>query len=226
MTALPVGAGVFKAGGPPLIGRDTGRELARRELAKPIYHRGVSLAEQIYQKITNFLDTIFRHANASVPGGWWALVVLGTLAVIVLGVVLSRIGPIALGHRAGDRPLLGADVTTARGHRELARRLAATADWTGAIREILRAMALDLEERAILPPRPGRTADEFAMEAGRALPGYADDLMSAARLFDDVWYGGQPGTEDGYEELRRLDEAVGAARPVPLEPASAAGSIA
>jgi hypothetical protein len=215
-----------RAGGPPLIGRDEGRGLARRELSKHIYHQGVPFSQRVLEKVASFLRTIFQHVNTTVPGGWWAVVVLAALVVIVLGVILTRLGPIALRHGDRGRWLLAAHTMTARDHRDLAERLAAEGDWASAIREILRAIALDLEERAILPPRAGRTADELAAEAGNALPECADELRSAARLFDDVWYGERPGTEEGYARLRRLDAAVGAARPVPLATASAAGSTA
>jgi Domain of unknown function (DUF4129) len=228
VAALRAGAGgapyAFRVGGPPLIGRNAGRELARRELAKHIYHQGVSLTERILERIAGFLGRLFDQVNATVPGGWWAVVVLVALAVIVLGIVLTRLGPISLAHRAPGAPLLGTNIAAARDHRERAQQLAAAGDWAAAIREILRAMARDLEERAILPPRPGRTTDEFALEAGRALPRCAAELWSAARLFDDVWYGERPGTADGYARLTQLDAAVRAASPVPLEPAGAAGS--
>src|SRR5690606_30430874 len=80
----------------------------------------------------------------------------------------------------------------------------------------LRAVARDLEERAILDPMPGRTAAELAADAGRELPGLADELAAGARLFEDVTYGEMPGSAEGYARLVRLDEQVAAARPRPL----------
>ena len=56
-------------------------------------------------------------------------------------------------------------------------------------------------------PRPGRTADEAAAEAGRALPDRDAELRAAARLFDDVWYGGRAATAMD-AQLRAVDEAV------------------
>ena len=103
---------------------------------------------------------------------------------------------------------------TAAEHRAAAERLAAAGDWAEAIRERLRAIARDLEERAILDPLPGRTAAELAAAAARELPGLADGLAAAARLFDDVTYGGLPGSPEGYTRLVRLDEQVTATRPV------------
>jgi hypothetical protein len=213
----PAGFGV---GGPPLIGRGAANRLARSELAKPIYHEGVSLTDRVIQKIISFLGKLIQHVNSAVPGGWWALVALGVLAVIVLGVVLARLGPISLVHGERRAAVLGGSVATARYHRGRAQQLAAEGDWSGAIRELLRAIAADLEERAILPPRPGRTADELAFEAGHALPEYAGGLLSAARVFDDVSYGERPGHPDAYAQLRELDAAIHAARPLPLIPAN------
>jgi hypothetical protein len=101
---------------------------------------------------------------------------------------------------------------TAQQHRDLAERFAADGDYSGAIGEYLRAIATELEERAVLAPSPGRTAGELAAEAGRLLPGQADELTAAARLFDEVCYGGRAGTLDGAERLRALDGAIRTAR--------------
>jgi hypothetical protein len=97
-------------------------------------------------------------------------------------------------------------------HRRAAEQLAAAGDYTGAIIECLRAVAVGLEERNVLPPRAGRTADEFAAEAAAVLPAQASELATAASLFDDVRYGGRDGTLAGYQRLRELDATIAAAR--------------
>jgi hypothetical protein len=63
---------------------------------------------------------------------------------------------------------------------------------------------------------PGRTADELAAEAAVSLPGFDAELAAAARSFDDVTYGGVPGTRTAYEVMSSLDERLRQARPVPL----------
>lgn len=78
----------------------------------------------------------------------------------------------------------------------------------------MRAIVRSLEERALLDPRPGRTADEAAAEAGRALPGHATRLRSAARDFDDVTYGGRTAGQSTYLALRALDTELDEAKPV------------
>lgn len=62
-------------------------------------------------------------------------------------------------------------------------------------------------------PGPGRTADEAATEAGWALPAHADRLRTAARTFDDVTYGGRPGTEPAYALLTSLDTDLQQTKP-------------
>ena len=71
----------------------------------------------------------------------------------------------------------------------------------------MRAIVRSLEERTLLDPRPGRTADEAAAEAGRPLPRHADRLRAAARTFDDVTYGGRTADEAAYLTAARLSTA-------------------
>ncbi|MBV9449369.1 MAG: DUF4129 domain-containing protein [Streptosporangiaceae bacterium] len=192
------------------IGREAAQRLARQELAKAIYHPH----ESFLTWLNDQLGRLFNSTNADLPGGWWALVALIALVVIIAGLVLARVGPVARSRRRGSPgPLSGAMPLSAREHRELAQRLAADGDFSPATLEYVRAIAADLEERAILPPGPGRTADELAADAGRLLPAHADALKAAARLFDDVRYGGRDGSEEGVARLRDTDAAIRATAP-------------
>jgi hypothetical protein len=67
----------------------------------------------------------------------------------------------------------------------------------------------------------GRTADEFAAEAGRALPAHADALRDAARQFDEIRYGQLPGSKAGYERLSELDRRIMASAPRVSRPGGA-----
>ena len=209
VVAVPITAG----GGGPGIGRTVARQLARAELSKPEYHHHVSLIQAIIHAVLAFLARVVNAASGAVPGGWWALVALAALAVIVTAGVLNWIGPLARAHR-GSGPLAAeGEARTARHYRQEAQRLAGAGDYTTAIIECVRAIAAELEERGMLPPRIGRTADEFAAEAGRALPAHADALRDAARQFDEVRYGQRPGSRAGYERLRELDRRLVASVP-------------
>jgi hypothetical protein len=113
----------------------------------------------------------------------------------------------AAGQLFGDSP------RSASEHRTAAEAHAATDRWNQAVQERMRAIVHSLEERALLDPRPGRTADEAAAEAGRPLPGHTDRLRAAAREFDDVTYGGRTADRPAYLRLRELDLDLERTRP-------------
>jgi hypothetical protein len=203
------------------IPRDEARDMARRELDKQIYQRDKpSWLERVWDRFADWLHDLFSHAvqpNAHGNGGGWVSVaVIVLIAVVAVALVVwlmwGRGNP-----RSKKDPLLEDKPSTALDHRDAAEQLAAQGQWAEAIRERLRAIARDLEERAVLAPRPGRTADELAVEAGEAVPDLADALRAGVRIFDDVWYGDRPGTAEGYAQVKELDERLRAARPKPLE---------
>jgi hypothetical protein len=145
----------------------------------------------------------------------------------VAATVIFRIRP-ARSHRSGGRALLAGQPLSARDHRRRSERSASAGDFSAAIIERVRAIAVELEQRGVLVPRPGRTAGELAAETSRPLPALASELTAAMRLFDDVMYGGRDGTQDGYQRVRELDGRLQAARPAShadLLPAGPAGPV-
>lgn len=217
---------VAAAGNHP-IGRRAAQRLARTELSKAIYHPQQTLTQWILGVLSSWLTRLFAAGN-SAPGGWWALIALAAIAVIVIAIVLTRIGPVAGRHRHADDLSPGVRAVSAVEYRSRATRLAAAGDYSAATLECVRAIARQLEEHGILAPRAGRTADEMADEAARDLPGDADALRDAARLFDEVCYGQRQGTPDGYQRLRALDARIAAGetreRRAPV-PAAAGGVL-
>ena len=201
--------------------REVARAWARRELSDPAYARARP------GWVTRFARWLLdRLQDLQVPGGLapgrtLGLVLLLLLLAGVVAVVLTRTGPL---RRAGRSQRPGAVLDdhrrTAAEHRSLADEAAAAGRWTTAVRERFRAVTRSLEERTVLAERAGRTALETATEAGGVLPPVSADLRSAARLFDDVVYGGRPATASHDRQLRHLDDQVATARPV-LEPAAA-----
>lgn len=193
---------------PVTIGRDPAREAARRELSEPAYHQDdTSLLQRGLNRFWEWLDKLFSAASGATPGGGFGLLVI-VLAVVALAVALWwRLGtPRRSAHATAalfdDRP------RTAAEHRAAAEAHAAQGHWTPAVQERMRAIVRSLEERALLDPRPGRTADEAATEAGRTLPAHTDRLRTAARDFDDVTYGGRTATQQTYERLTTLDSEL------------------
>jgi hypothetical protein len=175
------------------VGRDPAQRLARQELSKAMYHHW-----SIAGAISGFLQRIFSDAGDATPGG---------AAVVV--VITSRIGPVA---RSGRRrsPLTSVARATARDHRIAAEASAASGDYSTAVLERLRAIAASCEERGVLPPYQGRTADELAEQAAARFPVHDRELAAAARLFDQILYGDGSGTQAGYQRLRDLDDAMAA----------------
>jgi hypothetical protein len=199
---------------PVELGREAAQEAAREELAKQIYRdAGPGLTERfvrwVWERLSDLLDEL---AGAS-PGGYAGMVVVLLLLLVAAVAIRRGVGPLARREAADPALFVGRDRSAAQ-HRAAADEHAAAGRWAEAVRERLRAVVRSLEERAVLEPRPGRTADEAATEAGAALPSCADELRSAARLFDDVWYGGRPVGPEGDAALRALDDRVRATRPV------------
>jgi len=198
---------------PVELGRDEAAQLAREELAKQIYRdAGPGLVERLVRWLLEQAGRLLDGAAGVSPGGYAGLVVVLLLVAAAVVAVRLKVGP--LGRRAArEEALFVGRTRTAAQHRAAADAHAAAGEWAEAVRERLRAVVRSLEERAVLDERPGRTADEAAAEAGRALPSCAAGLRSAAVLFDEVWYGGRPAGPESYAALRDLDARVQAARP-------------
>lgn len=198
-----------------LPGRDQAREAAQRELA---HHRYRAAEPPWYVRLVGWLlhqlDRLLSTASDTVPGGGWGLLLLVLLVLGLAAVVLVRLRPTA--RRTGGDLLFGlGQELTAEQHRELAERAAARGDHAEAVRERLRAVVRELEARGVVEPRPGRTADEVALEAGRVLPSLAGALRDGARLFDEVWYGGRVADASSYAAMVALDRSVVTTRLVP-----------
>lgn len=194
------------------VGRDAAAAAAREELAKGIYaEQRPPLWQRALTWLLDRLQELFDRALEATPGGWWGLLVLGLVLVAVLVAVHWRTGRVQ-GSGAGEQPLFVGRTRSAAEHRAAADRAAAEGRFEEAVRERYRALVRDLEERGLLDERPGRTADEAAAEAGALLAPCAAGLRSAARVFDDVAYGGRRADRAADDRLRALDEQVRASR--------------
>lgn len=205
----------------PGIGRDQARELARRELARSIYRP--SLLSRVGHDIARWLSSLFN----PVRGGelnWLALALLALVLAMAVIAVVYWLGSPAGGRRSPPAPVLGGRPQTAAQYRSAAEQLAASGNYREAIVEIVRATAADLEARDILPPKPARTADELAAEAGLAFPDESAELMAVTRLFDEVLYGGRPGSQTSYDRARTLDSRLASARPQVRDVLAATGA--
>jgi hypothetical protein len=203
------------------IGRDEAADRAAQELLGPEYERE-PLLDRLYRHVDQFIgDLLDTAAGGGDVGGVIAAAVITAILVGVVALVAWHLRRTSRRNASATAALFGERRMTAAEHREAAARLAVEGRHTEAIQERMRAIARDLEERALVDGMPGRTADELSAEAARALPAFADELAAAARSFDDVTYGGVPGTRQAYESMSSLDERLRVARPVPLAAAAA-----
>jgi Domain of unknown function (DUF4129) len=194
----------------PAVSRLEGRQLAQRELARPIYHP--SLLSRLGTRVADWFESLTFHGLPS-PLDWLLAVLLGLGILALIGGVMYYAGPARFDRRYPGVIVEGSQRSAAE-HRSAADQFAAARDYRSAIIERVRAIAADLESRQILPARPGRTAAELGAEAALAIPAEATALGEATHLFDDVRYGGRAGNEDGYQQVRDLDLRI---RAVPIQ---------
>lgn len=197
------------------VGRDEARRLAEEELEKPAYQQHEpSVFERWLDELAEFVARLLAGAGDTTVSGWFGVVIVVALLVLVVALVRFRTGRLERTRSRTAAALFEAtDQATAAEQRAAARRYADAEQWAEAIRARMRAIALGLEERALLDRRPGRTALEVARDAAANLPGHADELRAAAGVFDDVWYGGHDATREAYDRITRIDERVRDAKP-------------
>ena len=147
------------SGVPVELGRDEARLRARAELADPSYDADPSLLERVVAWVLEQLGRLVDASAGVSPGAWVGLGLL--LAMLLLGVLVVRhqVGPLARSARRGDQ-VFGSRARRAVEHRVAADEAAKQGDWARAVVERYRAVVRGLEERAVLDPRPGRTADD------------------------------------------------------------------
>lgn len=190
------------------------REAAEDELSKGMYHEGdPGLVRRMLDTLWDWVGGLFDSASGAAPGGPLGIVVLVLLALAMAGAVWWRLGTPRRAARSAEALFQESGPRSAAEHRAAAETHAAALRWTEAVQERTRAIVRSLEERALLDPRPGRTADEAAAEAGRRLPDHARRLLAAAATFDAVTYGGRTADRNAYLTLRALDGDLEATRP-------------
>jgi Domain of unknown function (DUF4129) len=208
---------------PVTIPRDPARRAARRELAKRLYHENdPSWYERALNAFWDWLGELFGDAASAAPGGAVGLIVIALAVVAVVLALWWRLGTprrqaVSTPALFDERPRNAAE------HRAAAEAHAAQGHWNPALQERMRAVVRSLEERALLDVRPGRTADEAAADAARALPVHTERLRAAAREFDDVTYGGRSAGEQSYRRVAELDRDLERTRPVHASSAPGTG---
>ncbi|HSO03534.1 MAG TPA: DUF4129 domain-containing protein [Candidatus Limnocylindrales bacterium] len=217
LPALPLGLAaaavvpVARVLGPPVdvpvaLTRDQARRLAELELADPAYRAAQpGLVQRAITWLVEWVQRAAERAAEAAPGGW--LGILGLVLVVVVAVLFIRwrIGPVS---RSAGLAFTVDPGTSAAQYRTNAEALAAAGRWEEAISERMRALVRASQEWGLIDAHPGWTADEVAAEVGLRVPDAQDALESAARTFDEVRYGGRPGTSAAYRAVADADDRV------------------
>ncbi|MFE3875038.1 DUF4129 domain-containing protein [Kitasatospora sp. NPDC059146] len=214
---MPIwGDRLLAAGGAPVtVPRDPARDAARDELLKAEYHKNdPSVLERVIDWIWDHIDRAMGSISGGGTDGTTGLVLFLVVAAVIAAALWWRLGAPKRAVRTDYGVYGAAGPRTAAQYRADAAGHAAAGRWTEAVREQMRALVRALEERTLLDTRPGRTADEAAAEAGRALPDQAAALTAAARTFDDIAYGERTADQAAYQLLLDLDRALERSRPV------------
>jgi hypothetical protein len=201
---------------PVVPDRDTAREWLGSELQRPEYAERESLLRRLINWLLDRLNSI-DWPGASMSGSQLGIAIV-VIVVVVLVIAWLVAGPVHLGRgRAASAKVLDVDdARTATQMRAAADAAAGSADWRTATVERFRAVVRSLEERVVIEPRPGRTAQEAAADAGARLATQSAGLRSGADLFDGVEYGDRVATAADDAALRALDAEVTAARPAAM----------
>jgi hypothetical protein len=193
---------------PAPITRAGAQRAARHDLTKSIYHRNAEpWPVRLVRAAGRLVDHALNKALSAAPNGAGGGIALVLVIAVVAIVVFWRVGPPRRVAKVGAVLPAGQSVSAAE-HRSLAEAATGRGDLHTAVIETMRAVACELEERSVLPPRPGRTATELAHEAGHAVPTVSGELSRAAATFNDVAYGGAEATRAALETMSAADDAV------------------
>jgi hypothetical protein len=198
---------VVAAGGP--VSGDAAHRAAQAELRHSEYHAddpGLT---------SRALHWIGRHLSHLLHGGGGSHALLLAFVAVAAVLIVFALRAGAPRRNARSTAAAGADPLApvpARDHRRIAAQLAADGRRAEALREWLRAAVATIEERGVLPARPGRTGAAAAREAGPLLPAAAHDLATATRAFDEVWFGGRAATDADVTVAQAAADAVRTAR--------------
>lgn len=198
----------------PAPDADEARRLLQEELAKPAYVEAQpSIVERILGDLLRGIARLLDGMGGLGAGPGTVVVAIGAALVIVVAVLLIKPRLNARGKKR-DAAVFDGDVRrSAAYHRRRAAGLAAEADWTGAVAELLRATIRSAEERLVIEEQPGRTATEAAVQLGDAFPARSADAAWLAELFNETHYGSGTATEEDHRRAAGIEGLLSSERP-------------
>jgi hypothetical protein len=197
---------------PVLPGADEARRWATEELAKPEYREAApSWLETVWE---NFLEWFASLDGSTESAGPLPSPVIGIVIALIIAAAVILARPRLNAASRKPREVFEPDtILTAGDYRQRAEASAMAGKWGDAVVDRFRALARSAEDRAILDPQPGRTADEVVHDLTAAFPAEARRLDNAARTFDAVRYGNMAPSSSDYHDIVALDGALEAGKP-------------
>lgn len=186
--------------------REQAQRLAELELSDPAYRAAQpGFVERAITWLVEWVQRVAERAADAAPGGWLGILGLALLVVVAVLFIRWRIGPLS---RAAGLTFTVDPGTSAAQYRARAEELAAVGQWDEAISQRMRALVRAGQERGLIDTHPGWTADEVAASVAEREPAARDLLSVAARTFDEVRYGGRPGSPAAYRAVAEADDRV------------------
>ncbi|WP_395404767.1 DUF4129 domain-containing protein [Arthrobacter sp. UC242_113] len=188
--------------------REEARRWAAEELSKREYREAApGWLETLWQQFLDWLQSVTDGQSPAEGPPVAPFIGLGIAILIAVAIILAR--PRLNARRRAPKEIFDAEtVATAADYRERAKAAAARGDWAAAVVEQFRALVNSAEDRAVLDPQPGRTADEAAGQLSRAFPAASDKLEAAARMFDAVRYGSGSAVAADHAAVAELDSTL------------------
>ncbi|MFF1382682.1 DUF4129 domain-containing protein [Arthrobacter sp. NPDC058288] len=194
--------------------RQEARRWAVEELSKPVYRDAEpDWLTELWRQFTEWLRSL--GSGDPVMDGGIAVPAIGVTVLVLIAVAILLARPrLNARRRRPDRNDVDADPSIGpTEYRKRAAAAAARTDWRTAVVEQFRAIVRAAEDRTIIDPLPGRTADEVAGQLAAALGSHAAELRCAAGVFDGVRYGSADATAGDHARLVALDHLLETARP-------------
>jgi hypothetical protein len=198
---------------PPVLPEaEEARRWAAEELAKPEYRDAEpGWLDSLWR---SFLDWLLSLDGPSGEAGPVPSPVIGIVIAVIIAVAVilarPRLNPKA---RQGKEVFEPDSELTAADYRQRAEASAAAGKWGDAVVDRFRALVRSAEDRTVLDPRPGRTADEVVLALSTPFPSEEAPLNRAARTFDAVRYGNWTAGSSDYQAMAALDQDLEASRP-------------
>jgi hypothetical protein len=193
---------------PVLPDRDEARRWAADELSKREYREAApGWLETLWQQFLDWLQSVTDGQSPADGPPVAPFIGLGIALLVGVAIVLAR--PRLNARRRAPKEIFDSEAAaTAADYRGRAKAAAARGDWAAAVVEQFRAFVSSAEDRAVLDPQPGRTADEAAGQLTRAFPAASDKLDAASRIFDAVRYGSGSALSADYAAMVELDSTL------------------